>query len=196
MRWTLKFESDAAEAASALQRTRSRLQDRQITDDLVTALCINALTCDMFEREIRDIPYLITFSDRVGVFIDEYQDFNPQQVFLMGFRAKRKYRQITVAGDTGQRLHADGVSNIATLFPYISGPVRQISLNTNYWQSNSLASFTLSFRGFTDGKCRNKSHAAHQSIFMIAGPNSPNLLRQKLVTCPMRLTCVVIKPKC
>ena len=69
----------------------------------------------------------------------------------MGSGAKRKYRQITVAGDRSQRLHADGVSEITVLFPYISEPVRQISLDRNFRQSKSLAALSACFRVFTDG---------------------------------------------
>jgi hypothetical protein len=146
------FQNDLQFAEEAARRTATRLGERMITDDdTVTALCLNALTCDQFEREIRDIPYLATFSNRVGVFIDEYQDFSEQQVFLMGFRAKRKYRQITVAGDAGQRLHAGGVTNIAAAFPYVSESVRQISLETNFRQSKWLAQLSSCFRSFTQG---------------------------------------------
>lgn len=147
----IEFKEQATDAIAVLEQAGSRLQERLITDDdVVAALCINALACDLFERDIRDIPYLTTFSDRIGVFIDEYQDFNEQQVFLMGFRAKRKYRQITIAGDASQRLHSRGVSNIAELFPHLSEPVRQISLDTNFRQTKSLAALSMCFREFTD----------------------------------------------
>jgi len=127
----IEFKGQAGEALNALERTSSRLQERLVTeDDVVTTLCLNALTCDRFEREIRDIPYLVTFSDRVGIFIDEYQDF---------------------AGDRSQRLHANGVSKITDLFPYISEPVRQISLDRNFRQSKSLAALSACFRALTDG---------------------------------------------
>jgi hypothetical protein len=146
------FEEQLEGAREAARFTALRLEERLITDDdIVTALCLNALVCYQFERDIRDIPYLVTFSDRVGVFIDEYQDFSEQQVFLMGFRANRKYRQITVAGDGGQRLHAGGVTEIANCFPYITEPVRQISLDRNFRQSKWLARLANSFRSFTEG---------------------------------------------
>lgn len=145
------FKGKKGEAIEAAERINLRLRSRLITDDdVVTALCLNALTCDRFERDIRDIPYLMTFADRVGVFIDEYQDFSQQQVFLMGFRAKQKYRQITVAGDRSQRLHAGGVGNIADVFPYITEPIRQISLDKNFRQSEPLAHLSDCFRTFTD----------------------------------------------
>ena len=146
------FEEQLEVAHEAARLTSLRLEERLTTDDdVVTALCLNALICDQFERDIRDIPYLVTFSDRVGVFIDEYQDFSEQQVFLMGLRAKRKYRQITVAGDGGQRLHDSGVTQIANSFPYITEPVRQISLDRNFRQSKWLAQLSNSFRSFTEG---------------------------------------------
>jgi hypothetical protein len=70
----MEFKEQADEAFGALEQTISRLQEGLIIDDdVVTALCLNALLCDQFDRDIRDIPYLVTFSDRVGIFIDEYQ---------------------------------------------------------------------------------------------------------------------------
>jgi hypothetical protein len=68
----------------------------------------------------------------------------------MGFRAKRKYRQITIAGDSSQRLHDDGVREVTHLFPYISEPPRRISLNRNFRQSKPLAALSAAFRTFTD----------------------------------------------
>ncbi len=120
--------------------------------DVVTALCLNALACDGFERDIKDIPYVRTFSDRIAVFIDEYQDFTEQQVFLMGYRAKRKYRQITVAGDLGQQLHIGGLQQVSHALPYVAEPIRQIMLDTNFRQSRPLARLSNCFRAFTTGE--------------------------------------------
>lgn len=139
--------------AETAAQTARRLEERLVTDgDVITALCLNALACDGFERDIREIPYVRTFSDRIGVFIDEYQDFSEQQVFLMGYRAKRKYRQITVAGDLGQQLHAGGIRQISHALPYVSEPVRQIMLDTNFRQSKSLARLSNCFRAFTSSE--------------------------------------------
>jgi transcriptional regulator with XRE-family HTH domain len=77
-----------------------------------------------------------------------------QQIFMMGFRAKRKYRQITVAGDVSQRLHVGGIERLANAFPYIAEPIRQITLDTNFRQSKSLARLSNCFRTFTDGGAR------------------------------------------
>ena len=146
------FPEQFDQAQKAAKNTAALLDDRTVTDDdVVSALCVNALTCDQFERDIRDIPYLVTFSDRVAVFIDEYQDFSEQQLFLMGFRAKAKYRQITVAGDVSQRLHRDGVVKLADAFPYIGSTVRQVALDTNFRQTAPLARLSNSFRAFTEG---------------------------------------------
>ena len=71
----LRDQVDAAQKAAT--DTQVRLKKRLVSDDdVVTALCLNALICDQFERDIQDIPYLVTFADRVAVFIDEYQDFS------------------------------------------------------------------------------------------------------------------------
>jgi hypothetical protein len=146
------FPENVEVAIEAAARTASRLDQRLTTDDdIVTALCLNALVCDQFERVMQDTPYLATFSNRVGVFIDEYQDFTEQQVFLMGYRATRKYRQITVAGDASQRLHAGGIGQIANAFQYVREPVRQISLETNHRQTKWLAELSNRFRAFTEG---------------------------------------------
>jgi DNA helicase IV len=151
-RLATRFPEQAEAALEAAERTAQRLGKRLITDDdVVTALCLNALVCDQFERDIKEIPYVRTFSDRVGVFIDEYQDFSEQQIFLMGFRAKRKYRQITVAGDGSQRLHAGGIERIANAFPYVGESIRQITLDTNFRQTKPLARLSNCFRAFTGG---------------------------------------------
>ena len=101
-----QFSEQANEAIAAAALTRRRLGERLITDDdVVAALCLNALVCDQFERDIKDIPYLRTFSDRVGVFIDEYQDFTEQQVFLIGIP-----RQAKIPTDHRRRRHKPAAS--------------------------------------------------------------------------------------
>jgi hypothetical protein len=147
------FPNQVSVVTEAAAQTARRLEERLVTDgDVVTALCLNALACDGFERDIKDIPYVRTFSDRIGVFIDEYQDFSEQQVFLMGYRAKRKYRQITVAGDLGQQLHVGGLQQISHALPYVTEPIRQIMLDTNFRQSQPLARLSDCFRAFTTGE--------------------------------------------
>lgn len=192
----LEFKEQTGEALNALERVTSRLQARLITDDdVVTALCLNALTCDRFEREIRDIPYLVTFSDRVGIFIDEYQDFNEQQVFLMGFRAKRKYRQITISGDGSQRLHADGVISVTDLFPYISEPVRHVSLDKNFRQSKPLAALSASVRAFTDGGKQPEQEACGASVYTYAARTQfAEFAVAKIAELPDAANVVVISP--
>ena len=151
--WPRTFQNRSRQQPTLLRRRPVAWTIGWTTDDdVVTALCLNALVCDQFERDIKDIPYVRTFSDRIGVFIDEYQDFSEQQVFLMGFRAKRKYRQITVAGDESQRLHVGGIEQIANAFPYVGEPIRQITLDTNFRQSKPLARLSNCFRAFTGGR--------------------------------------------
>jgi hypothetical protein len=191
-----EFKEQADEALRVSQQTISRLQNRLITDDdVVTALCLNALTCDQFEREIRDIPYLVTFSDRIGIFIDEYQDFNEQQVFLMGFRAKRKYRQITVSGDRSQRLHADGVTNVTDLFPYISESVRHIFLDRNFRQSKPLAALSACFRTFTeDGKFKKQEPCGAPIYTYDRQAEFAEFAAAKIADLPEAANVVVISP--
>jgi hypothetical protein len=140
-----------AEASEAVYATARHMSENRVTDDdVVTALCLNALTCDRFERDIANIPYLHDFSERVAVFIDEYQDFSEQQVLLMAFRARPKYRQITVSGDPSQRLHRDGLSDIVTALPFGDGSIRSIFLDQNHRQSKPLAAFSNSIRTLTE----------------------------------------------
>jgi DNA helicase IV len=86
----------------------------------------------------------------VAVFIDEYQDFSEQQVLLMAFRARPKYRQITVAGDPSQRLHRDGMSDIVTALPFADGSIRSIFLDVNHRQSRPLSVFSNCIRKLTE----------------------------------------------
>jgi len=140
-----------ADALSAMQRTAARLKENKVTDDdVVSALCLNALTCDRFERDIANIPYAHDFASRVAVFIDEYQDFSEQQVLLMAFRARPKYRQITVSGDPSQRLHRDGLSDIVTALPFGEGGIRSIFLDVNHRQTKPLATFSNCIRRLTE----------------------------------------------
>jgi hypothetical protein len=183
-------------AVNAINQTNRRLAERLITDDdVVTALCLGALVCDQVERDIRDIPYIRTFSDRVAVFIDEYQDFTEQQVFLMGFRAKRKYRQITVAGDTSQRLHVGGIDRIANAFPFVTDPLRQISLDTNFRQSKPLAQLSNCFRVFTDPKTQLSKEPCNAPLHMFAETKEiADFLASKISALPGMASVVVIAP--
>jgi DNA helicase IV len=112
---------------------------------------LNSVSCDGFERDIAGIPYIRSFSDRIAVFIDEYQDFSEQQMLLMSSRAKAKYRQITAAGDASQRLHQVGISDVTRAFPRAS-EVRQIYLTENFRQTEPLARFSRRIRLFTEGE--------------------------------------------
>jgi hypothetical protein len=183
-------------ANQASERTAARLEERLVTDDdLVSTLCLNALICDEFDRDLREFPYLRTFSDRVGVFIDEYQDFSEQQVFLMGVRAKRKYRQITASGDTGQRLHVGGTANIANAFPYVTEPVRQILLDTNFRQSKALALLSQSFRAFTDGGERNVAEPCGAPIQVYLDQRGfAEFMTTKISSLPDTASVAVISP--
>lgn len=183
-------------AINAIDQTDRRLTERLITDDdVVTALCLSALACDQVERDIRDIPYVRTFSDRVAVFIDEYQDFTEQQVFLMGFRAKRKYRQITVAGDTSQRLHAGGIDRIGNAFPFVTDPVRQINLDINFRQSKPLAQLSNCFRMFTDPKTQRPKEPCNAPLHMFAETKEiADFLASKISALPGAASVVVIAP--
>ena len=50
-----------------------------------------------------------------GVFIDEVQDFNDVQVFLMGLSVTSAYSQVTLSGDLCQQLHEGGAKHIARM---------------------------------------------------------------------------------
>lgn len=134
----------------AVVQTCNRFSRNEITDDdVVTALCLSAISCDRFERDINDIPYLHSFSAAIAVFIDEYQDFNEQQLLLMSYRADRKYRQITIAGDPSQRLHRDGVPQAPNAVSLAGESPRRIFLDKNMRQTDALAKFSACIRQFT-----------------------------------------------
>ncbi|MDH6235005.1 hypothetical protein M2281_005627 [Mesorhizobium soli] len=128
-----------------------RLNQNLVTDDdVICALCLNALSCDQFERDIRAIPYLRTFAERVGVFIDEYQDFSELQVLLMGYKALPKYWLVTVSGDASQRLHRDGLAEVQRAFPQIAMRHASVLLDRNMRQTGSLAGLAARFRLLTE----------------------------------------------
>ncbi|TPI59849.1 hypothetical protein FJ420_21370 [Mesorhizobium sp. B3-1-3] len=128
-----------------------RLNQNLVTDDdVICALCLNALSCDQFERDIRAIPYLRTFAERVGVFIDEYQDFNELQVLLMGYKALPKYWLVTVSGDASQRLHRDGLAEVQRAFPQIAMRHASVLLDRNMRQTGPLAALSACFRSLTE----------------------------------------------
>jgi DNA helicase IV len=190
------FPEQAAVAVEAATTTSRRFDERLITDDdVVTALCLNALCCDQVERDIKDIPYVRTFSDRVAVFIDEYQDFTEQQVLLMGFRAKRKYRQITIAGDKSQRLHAGGVERVENAFPFVTDSVRQITLDVNFRQSKPLAHLSACFRTFTDGAAERAKEPCVAPLHVFADQQEfADFLVSKISALPNAASVVVIAP--
>ncbi|TPK87004.1 hypothetical protein FJ936_06555 [Mesorhizobium sp. B2-4-13] len=128
-----------------------RLSQNLVTDDdVICALCLNALSCDQFERDIRAIPYLRTFAERVGVFIDEYQDFSELQVLLMGYKALPKYWLVTVSGDASQRLHRDGLAEVQRAFPQIAMRHASVLLDRNMRQTGPLAALSACFRSLTE----------------------------------------------
>jgi len=113
----------------------------------------------------------------------------------MDFCAKRKYRQITVAGDLSQRLHADGVSTITDLFPYISQPVRQISLDRNFRQSKSLAALSACFRSVTEGGELPKQEPCRAPVYIYDDrAKFAELAAAKIGMLPDATSIVVISP--
>ena len=190
------FPQDADAALHALASTNRRLEERLITDDdVVTALCLNALSCDQVERDIKEIPYVRTFSDRIAVFIDEYQDFTEQQVFLMGFRAKRKYRQITIVGDTSQRLHVGGIERVVNAFPYVTESLRQITLDINFRQSKPLARLSACFRTFTDSTAKRAEEPCNAPIHVFDDDRGfAEFLVSRISALPATASVVVIGP--
>lgn len=119
-------------------------------DDAICALCLNALSCDQFDRDMKAIPYLRSFAERIGVFIDEYQDFSELQVLLMGYKALPKYWLVTVAGDPCQRLHRDGLAEVQRAFPQIAMRHASVMLDRNMRQTGSLAALSACLRSLTD----------------------------------------------
>lgn len=185
--------SDALEAAENIAK---RLNENKVTeDDVVTALCLNAISCDRFERDISNIPYLRDFAERVAVFIDEYQDFSEQQVLLMAFRARPKYRQITVAGDPSQKLHRDGLSDIVTALPFADGSIRSIFLDVNHRQTKPLSVFSNCIRKLTERISTAEATAAQApfTVFRDAKRFAETAI-QRIAKLPGEATVAVICP--
>ncbi len=142
-----------------------RLDQNLVTDDdVICALCLNALSCDQFERDIRAIPYLRTFAERVGVFIDEYQDFSELQVLLMGYKALPKYWLVTVSGDASQRLHRDGLAEVQRAFPQIATRHASVLLDRNMRQTGPLAALSACFRSLTEEDSGRVAAACHAPL--------------------------------
>ncbi|WP_230532293.1 helicase domain-containing protein [Microvirga roseola] len=137
--------------ADVVEPIRRRVSENKVTDDdIINALCLNALSCERFVRDIKAVRYLHAFAENVGVFIDEYQDFSELQVLLMGYKALSKYALVTVSGNSSQRLHKGGLAEITKAFPQISSPPRQILLDRNMRQTEPLARLSTCFRSLTD----------------------------------------------
>jgi len=138
-------------AKEVIEPIVERLAENLVTDyDAICALCLNALSCDQFERDIRAIPYVRTFAERIGVFIDEYQDFSELQVLLMGYKALPRYWLVTVSGDASQRLHRDGLAEVQRAFPQIAMRHASVLLDRNMRQTESLAALSACFRSLTE----------------------------------------------
>lgn len=138
-------------AADVILPIADRLSHNLVTDDdAICALCLNALSCDQFDRDMKAIPYLRSFAERIGVFIDEYQDFSELQVLLMGYKALPKYWLVTVSGDPSQRLHRDGLAEVQRAFPQIATRHASVMLDRNMRQTGPLAALSACFRSLTD----------------------------------------------
>jgi hypothetical protein len=133
-----------------------------LTDaDIVTLIALAALIADGFEYpevQAEALNHLYQIRRNTAIFIDEVQDFTEVQVFLMGMTALSTYHQITLSGDSCQRLHADGIQNHQNLFPFVPRSYRNkpIFLDQNFRQREELAEFSAGFRFVLQGDVRFK----------------------------------------
>ena len=111
----------------------------------------------------------------------------------MSFRAKAKYRQITVSGDVSQRLHRDGVAKLANAFPYISGTIRQVTLDENFRQNGSLAHLSSCFRAFTESADEIPKDACGAPVFIYDDPETmADFIVSKVANIPGEASLVII----
>jgi len=82
----------------------------------------------------------------------------------MSFRARPKYRQITISGDPSQRLHRDGLSDIVAALPFGDGGTRSIFLDVNHRQTKLLAEFSNCVRKLTERISIAEATAAHAPL--------------------------------
>jgi hypothetical protein len=111
---------EPSEVTEGLRAVRRRLNDRRLSDgDLDVLLAIlHLMTTGYSGRNDQDpISHLVQSPRYSQVFIDEYQDFNEIQLFLMGQAADPRRDAVTVVGDLCQRLSGAAVPDLAACFP-------------------------------------------------------------------------------
>ncbi len=121
--------------------------------DLVAVLGLAALISIGFEstgRQTKDVELAHLYDMRVNtcIFIDEVQDFNEVQVFLMGLSVTGAYNQITLSGDRCQQLHERGARKYAHLFPLVprAQTNNPVFLAQNFRQRGALARLSAGVR--------------------------------------------------
>ncbi len=129
--------------------------------DLLTVIAVGGLVANGFEQTGvagSGLKHLYDMRRHTAVFIDEVQDFNDVQIFLMGMSANGAYNQITLSGDRFQQLHATGAQEYAPLFPFVPRAQinKQVVLDVNFRQREALAALSEGFRKELQGDERVK----------------------------------------
>jgi DNA helicase IV len=133
-----------------------------LTDaDIVALIAIAAIIADEFDypdTEAARLRHLHNIRRHSAVFIDEVQDFTEIEILLMGMTALKSHHQITLSGDSRQRLQDQGTDSYDQLFPFVPRNFRNppIFLGINFRQSEQLANFTSNFRVSMQGDARVK----------------------------------------
>lgn len=110
-----------------------RISNKQLAEhdiDVILAMA-HIMTRSADVKKIKNLP------PRLGkptyyrsVFVDEVQDFNEIQIFLMGAQAHPEYNAVTMVGDMQQQLFSGKVKNINGCFPY-QGQIEAVLLEEN-----------------------------------------------------------------
>jgi len=126
--------------------------------DLVNLVIAAAMIAEGFDYidQRKELKYLQRIREYTAVFIDEVQDFDEVEVFLMGMSARSAYNQVTLSGDRRQRLGATGAQSYGDLFPKIPRGQRNrdFFLDYNFRQREELATFSAGFRHLIQGDDR------------------------------------------
>jgi hypothetical protein len=141
---------DSTRVSAAVNEAARRLSDRKLSVADVDALLALAhmVAIGYRGREDRDPISHLTEPDWYSqVFIDEFQDFNEVQLFLMAAQANPERQTVTVVGDSFQKLRGGRRVDLTKAFPWADATDTAPGvLVENKRQTGKLATLAQRFR--------------------------------------------------
>jgi len=135
-----------------IKQIQDRINQNELSDsDLNLLLAIAQIMSESHQYSQTDqkriAAYISSSSNYSTVFIDEVQDFNEIEVFLMSEQADSTRKAVTVVGDFKQQLYSNKVNQLSSCFPYANDAELEIEkLMENKRQTKNLANFSAHFR--------------------------------------------------